>query len=470
MPPQGFCTRMSVLLGPTEYDAFAASWERPRPTSLRLNPLKPSPPAIHSHFQLTPVPWTPDGYYCSQAIRPGQSPLHDAGAYYLQEASAMAPAVLLDVHPGMRVLDLCAAPGGKSAQLAAALNGHGLLLSNEIDPKRAAILSRNMERMAVSNALILNEHPAALAARFPSSFDRILVDAPCSGEGMFRKEEAAVTGWSEDQIAACARRQREILESAAHMLRPGGRLVYSTCTFAPEENEGVVSSFLHAHPDFTVAAADAPWFSPGRPDWITNPAPGLERTFRLWPHKLTGEGHYAAILERTGSQPPQSWSPEHPIPEPPELRDFRAALSLPIPEGHLISFGRTVWQAPEDLPSLRGLRVLRPGLELGEVRKGRLEPSHAWALWLRDCPASVSFPAGSPEIAAYLSGAPIPGESRGWTLVQVDGLTLGWCKGSAGILKNHYPKGLRREISRIEQTTSIDRPSGQEETIWQTKC
>lgn len=446
MPPKGFCERMTALLGAAEYETFAASWERPRRPSLRLNPLKGSPPAVRESFHLTPVPWTLDGFYYDGAVRPGLSPWHDAGAYYLQEASAMAPATLLDVRPGMRVLDLCAAPGGKSAQLAAMLAGKGLLVSNEIDPKRAAVLSRNLERMAAANALVLNEHPSKLAERFPAAFDRILVDAPCSGEGMFRKEEAAVTGWSEDQILACARRQREILESAAVMLRPGGRLVYSTCTFAPEENEGVISAFLHAHPDFSAATVEANYFSPGRPDWVPNPAPGLERTFRLWPHRLTGEGHFAAVLERTGDEPPEDWKTDETISEPPELRDFRAALGFSLPDGPVLPFGRTLWLVPDGLPPLRGMKVLRPGLELGEVRKGRYEPAHALALWLRDCPAAVNFPAASPEIAAYLSGAPIPGGAAGWNVVTVDGLSLGWCKGSGGVLKNHYPKGLRREI------------------------
>lgn len=448
MPPKGFRERMSALLGPEEYNALALSWSRPRRPSLRLNPLKGWPQDIFERFRLVPVPWTADGYYFDPGFRPGLSPWHDAGAYYLQEASAMAPAVLLDARPGMRVLDLCAAPGGKSSQIAAALDGRGLLVSNEIDPKRAAVLARNLERLAVSNALVLNEHPARLAERFPGAFDRVLVDAPCSGEGMFRKEEAAVSGWCVELIHACARRQREILESAAVMLRPGGRLVYSTCTFAPEENEGVISSFLHDHPDFSVSVVDAPLFAPGRPDWVSDPAPGLERAFRLWPHLLDGEGHFAAVLERMGDRPCCGWEAGPPAPEPSELRDFRDALAIPLPAGRLFPFGRTLWMAPEEIPPLHGLKVLRTGLELGEVRKGRFEPAHAWAVWLRDCPAAVNFPADSPEIAAYLSGAPVPGGANGWVPIMADYLTLGWCKGSGGILKNHFPKGLRHEIRR----------------------
>ena len=291
MIPEQFTLRMRRLLG-EDYDAFSASFSRPRAVGLRLNPLKGTSLPDLSAFSLTPVPWEPCGYYYDPETRPGKSAYHEAGLYYLQEASAMAPAALLDPKPGERVLDLCAAPGGKSTQLAGKMQGRGLLVCNEISPKRAKILASNIERLGIANALVLNEHPQRLEARFEGFFDKILVDAPCSGEGMFRKEEAAVTDWSEETVFMCARRQAEILHSAALMLRPGGRLVYSTCTFSPEENEGSVSEFLKTHPDFSIEAVDAPWFSPGRPDWIECPAPGLEQTFRLWPHRLLGEGHY----------------------------------------------------------------------------------------------------------------------------------------------------------------------------------
>ena len=296
MIPEQFTLRMRRLLG-EDYDAFAASFSRPRAVGLRLNPLKGTSLPDLSAFLLTPVPWEPCGYYYDPETRPGKSTYHEAGLYYLQEASAMAPAALLDPKPGERVLDLCAAPGGKSTQLAGKMQGRGLLVCNEINSKRAKILASNIERLGIANALVLNEHPQRLEARFEGYFDKILVDAPCSGEGMFRKEEAAVTDWSEETVLMCARRQAEILHSAAQMLRPGGRLVYSTCTFSPEENEGSVSEFLHTHPDFSIEAVDALWFSPGRPDWIEHPVPGLEKTFRLWPHRLLGEGHYCAERE-----------------------------------------------------------------------------------------------------------------------------------------------------------------------------
>ena len=289
MLPEGFEARMRALLG-SEYEDFLASFDRPLCTGLRRNPLKTGFTGDLSRFSLSPVPWCPTGFYYAAVSRPGLSPYHAAGLYYLQEPSAMAPAELLDPQPGERVLDLCAAPGGKSTQLAGKLRGKGLLVCNEINAKRAKILSGNIERLGISNALVLNEHPKRLEERFAGYFDKILVDAPCSGEGMFRKEEAAVTDWTEDTNAICANRQLEILTSAAAMLRPGGRLVYSTCTFSPVENEGVISDFCGKIPIFSVEKPDVPFFSPGRPDWVANPAPGLEKTFRLWPHKLLGEG------------------------------------------------------------------------------------------------------------------------------------------------------------------------------------
>ena len=444
MFPPAFLRRMEALLGPADYEAFLAAAQRPRAVALRRNTLKQLPAVAVGD----PVPWAKDGYYYDPDTRPGLSPYHDAGAYYLQEASAMAPAGLLDVRPGMAVPDLCAAPGGKSSQIAALLEGRGLLVSNEIHPKRAAVLARNLERMGAANALTLNEHPQRLAERFPGFFDRILVDAPCSGEGMFRKEEAAVADWSVETVQMCARRQREILESAAAMLRPGGRLVYSTCTFAPEENEGVLSDFLWAHPEFSVGGADAPWFAPGRPDWVENPASGLERTFRLWPHKLRGEGHFAAILQKADGGPAAPQDEEPSIREPKELAEFRAAAGAEVPEGKLIAFGKSLCLAPENLPALRGLKVLRPGLELGQVLKNRFQPAHAWAMWLPSAASTADFPADSPEIETYLSGGTIAGPQTGWTLLTVDGLGLGWVKGSGGVLKNHLPKGLRRMVKQ----------------------
>ena len=441
MIPKEFLDRMETMLG-EEYPAFAASLERPLQKGLRLSQRKKLS-GRELPFVLEPVAWAENGYHYDPGDRPGKHPFHEAGLYYLQEPSAMAPANLLRPEPGERVLDLCAAPGGKSTQLGDMLEGKGLLVCNEINSKRARILSRNIERMGISNALVLNMHPKDLEGRFPEFFDKILVDAPCSGEGMFRKEEAAVTDWSPETVEMCAQRQKEILDSAAEMLRPGGILCYSTCTFAPEEDEGAVASFLERHPEFGVLKAEAPWLSPGNPQWGKPERPELSDTFRLWPHKLGGEGHYAALLQKAGESSGQMLSTRKPEKMPPELEGFLKEMDISLPEGRLMTFGPSLYLVPEEMPELKGLKVLRPGLELGQVKKGRFEPAHALALWLSGAKNTADFPADSREIRDYLKGQVIPGNNTGWTLITVEGLSLGWAKGSGGQLKNHFPKGLR---------------------------
>lgn len=429
MLPEAFLQRMEAQLG-SEYPAFLESLERPRAVALRFNPMKGERPMLP--FVGAPVPWEPGGFYYDPETRPGLHVYHEAGVYYLQEASAMAPVALLDPKPGERVCDLCAAPGGKTTQIAGRMLGQGFLVCNEINPKRAKILSRNIERMGVANALVTNEHPETLASRFPGFFDRVLVDAPCSGEGMFRKEEVAVTDWSQETVQMCARRQREILDSAARLVRPGGRLVYSTCTFAPEEDEETVAAFLEAHPEFTPEPVEAPWFVPGE-----------NASYRMWPHRLLGEGHFAAVLRKTqgesgevpacpGEKCPKAWE------------SFAKELDITLPEGKAVSFGQSLYWAPMELPELNRLKVLRPGLELGTERKGRFEPAHALALWLKTCAVAESFPPESPEMKAYLHGDIVPSGKKGWCLVQAGGYAIGWGKGDGSVLKNHYPKGLRR--------------------------
>lgn len=429
MLPEAFLARMAVQLGP-EYPAYLESLQRPRAVALRFNPLKGSAPTLP--FVMDSVPWEPCGYYYDPDFRPGLHPFHEAGVYYLQEASAMAPAAMLDPQPGERICDLCAAPGGKSSQIAGRLNGTGFLLCNEINPKRAKILSRNIERLGIANALVTNEHPATLASRFPGFFHRVMVDAPCSGEGMFRKEETAITDWSQETVEMCALRQREILHSAAQLVCPGGRLVYSTCTFAPEENEQTVAAFLQSHPDFYPEQLEAPWFSGGE-----------NGSFRLWPHLLKGEGHFLAVLRRRG---------EIDVPEvnirpgkaPKEWIAFAKELGITLPEGRPVIFGQSLYWAPAEMPDIARLKVLRPGLELGVLKKDRFEPAHALALWLKGSRSHMDLPADSPQIAAYLHGEVLPCSVRGWCQVTVDGYGLGWGKGDGTVLKNHYPKGLRR--------------------------
>ena len=441
MIPSEFLTRMQTMLGP-EYDEFLKSLDRPLQKGLRLSRRKKLT-GDDLPFALEPVAWAENGFHYGGEDRPGKHPYHEAGLYYLQEPSAMAPAELLRPQPGDRVLDLCAAPGGKSTQLGDMLAGAGLLVCNEINPKRAKILSRNIERMGIPNALVLNMHPRDLEGRFPGFFDKILVDAPCSGEGMFRKEEAAITDWSQDTVEMCAARQAEILDSAAKMLRPGGLLCYSTCTFAPEEDEGAMAAFLDRHPDFHVVKTYAPWFAPGNPAWGQPQNAEIADTFRLWPHKLGGEGHYAALLQRDGDADCAFLPPPKTEKAPKELTEFLDTMEIMLPEGNLISFGPSLYLAPPDMPDLKGLKVLRPGLELGQAKKGRFEPAHALALWLDTAKTTADFPADSREIDDYLHGQVIPGTQSGWTLVTVDGLSLGWAKGSGGQLKNHFPKGLR---------------------------
>ena len=429
MLPQEFLDRVKNQLG-EEYPAFLESLERPRAVALRFNPLKGDAPSLL--FIKEPVPWEQQGYYYDPDARPGLHPYHEAGVYYLQEASAMSAVSLLDPQPGERVCDLCAAPGGKTTQIAGKMAGEGFLLCNEINPKRAKILSRNIERMGVANALVTNEHPARLAEKYPGFFHRVLIDAPCSGEGMFRKEEAAVTDWSQETVEMCARRQAEILQSGAELVAPGGRLVYSTCTFAPEENEQAIGNFLQNHPEFSPEDVSAPWF--------TQVGTGM---FRLWPHKLLGEGHFVAVLRKTGGE-------ETEIPEenggkiPKEWVAFSKELNISLPAGKLIAFGQSLFWAPKDMPQIKGVKVLRPGLELGELKKDRFEPAHALALWLKNAENTLSLAPDSPQMAAYIRGETVPCNSRGWTLVKAGDFSIGWGKADGNVLKNHYPKGLRR--------------------------
>ena len=429
MLPEAFLNRMTAQLG-DEYEDFLKSLERPRAVALRFNPLKGDAPALP--FVMDPVPWEPEGYYYDPDSRPGLHPFHEAGVYYLQEASAMSPVALLDPQPGERVCDLCAAPGGKTSQIAGRMLGQGFLLCNEYSPKRAKILSRNMERMAVANALVVNEDTAVLAKRFPAGFDKVLIDAPCSGEGMFRKEEAAVTDWSQETVEMCARRQAEILHNGAQMVRPGGRLVYSTCTFAPEEDELAVAAFLESHPDFEPEVMETPWFVP-----VENGG------HRMWPHKLLGEGHFAAVLRKKGDGEAEYDSIQG-VKLPAEWVAFAKDLGIKLPPGQALMFGPSLYWVPEGMPKLDRLKVLRPGLELGVVKKGRFEPAHALALWLKTCANVQDYPADSQEIARYIHGDVVPSQKKGWCLVTAGGFSLGWGKGDGNVLKNHYPKGLRR--------------------------
>ena len=450
LPPE-FLDRMKTLLG-DEYDGFLSSYESPPCRGLRLNTLKLSEESFLRvcPFELSRVPWAAEGFYIENGARPGLHPYHDAGAYYIQEPSAMSVAGLLDPRPGEAVLDLCAAPGGKTTHIAQKMRGSGILIANEIVSGRANILAQNVERMGVTNCVVTNETPSRLAGKFDGCFDRILVDAPCSGEGMFAKEENAAAEWSPENVTMCAARQLEILDCAASMLKGGGRLVYSTCTFSPEENERNVRRFLEKHPEFELEDAELPQgMSRGRPEWADGWS-GASLTFRIWPHISRGEGHFAAVLKKDGgysrSLPVASASSEEERMK--YFSDFCGRyLRTPL-EGRRLCVKDRLYIIPESCPDMAGLRVLRAGVYAGDFKKSRFEPSHTLAMALKKEQAVnvLDMKSGSEELELYLQGSELRPHSgvEGWTLMCVDGLSIGWGKSVSTGVKNHYPRGLRR--------------------------
>ncbi len=451
--PSTFAERMQRLLGNEAADFFDALQTEPV-VGLRLNTLKCDAAVLAAlSIQVAPVPWAPEGYVVRESeVALGRHPYHAAGCYYLQDPSAMLPVALLDPQPGEAVLDIAAAPGGKATFIAARMQGQGLLVANEVVRGRVAALVENVERFGAPHVLITNEDPSRLAAVWEARFDAVLVDAPCSGEGMFRKNPAAASHWRETHVQGCALRQRHLLDDAARLVRPGGRLVYATCTFAPEENEAVIAHFLRTHPDFELVEPPSwPGCAPGRPDWVAPElAEGLplERCVRLWPHRALGEGHFAALLRRQGARDPWAWRLADGRLTGRVRRDvatfWRETMRIPLPEKGWAAFGEAWHLLPVAEREWRDVSVVRAGLRVGVARRGRFEPAHALALHLS--PEDVQRVASlSKEMAeAYLRGAPIErsGE-RGWTLVAVDGYALGWGKQVGRVLKNHYPKGLR---------------------------
>lgn len=464
--PADFLEKMKELLG-EEYHNFLESYESKKYQALRLNSLKLKEVECEWEYikeelgilDTAEVPWAKAAYYYEEEVHPGKHPYHEAGVYYIQEPSAMAPAALLAPNPGERVLDLCAAPGGKSTQLAFFLGQEGLLISNEIHPARCKILSQNVERMGIRNAIVTNEDSAVLAKHFKEFFHKIMVDAPCSGEGMFRKNSEAIEEWSKEQVLVCANRQAMILNNAAKMLMPGGTMVYSTCTFSVEENEQVIARFLEEHEEFESLEQDVPWFDKGK----------IKGTYRLFPHHIKGEGHFVALLHKKG-QPIQE------VQRKPAKRENKSVLDKvqtqayqefikqtlsekaadAFPIENFMLFGDQLYCLPKDAPSLKGLHVLRAGLHLGTFKKNRFEPSHALALTLdvKNVQRSVSFLPTDTRIGAYYRGESlylreedgVREDEKGWCLVCVNGYSAGWGKLSAYQLKNHYPKGLRKEV------------------------
>lgn len=459
--PIEFENKMKAFLG-NEWDDFLYSYDNNRFQALRFNILKVQSPEERMRILKVlgissdkRVSWANEAYYFDENVRPGKHPYHEMGLYYIQEPSAMSAAALLAPKPGMRVLDLCAAPGGKSTQLATYLGDSGLLVSNEINTQRSRILSQNIERMGIKNAIVTNEDSFVLASHFPGFFNAIQVDAPCSGEGMFRKLPEAIEQWSMENVAICAARQKEILDNAAVMLKPGGTIVYSTCTFSKEENEDVIEYFLEKHSDFT-----------------------LEEMERFWPHKVDGEGHFVAKLVRRGSvdtgfksdrqtkkiknnknrknetKPALTKENMKLLSEflDETISDDMAAL---IKNSRLVMFGEQLYRLPDMEVDIKGLKVQRAGLHIGEFKKQRFEPSHSLALALKLSEAKnvVKLTCDNPQTIGFFNGQSVMLSDeqaaeckKGWALVCVDGYPAGWGKVNGTQVKNHYPKGLRNKI------------------------
>ena len=501
--PEEFEIKMKKLLG-AEYEEFLASYDSPRNFGLRVNVDKISPDEFEkiAPFHLTKIPWTENGYYYEEQDMPARHPFYYAGMYYLQEPSAMTPASRLVSQPGDKVLDLCAAPGGKATELGARLHGQGVLVANDISASRAKALLKNIEVFGIRNSFVVNEVPAKLAEKFPEFFDKILVDAPCSGEGMFRKDPAVAKVWDGNKPFECAKQQKEIITRAAQMLAPGGDMLYSTCTFSPEENEQVIQFLLDSRDDMEIREIQ-PYegFAPGRPDvayegWdgeCTDPVrrkmgtPDLKKCVRIWPHKMAGEGHFLALLHKKapGEEVAKEQNCEKVLantakhsaisdikgigkPETKALTEFFADVSMEMNWKQVEVRKGQVYLVPEALGTRKGLVFLRNGLYLGEIRKDRFEPSQSFAMALKkeEYTAVVDLDYSDVRVEKYLRGETLEVDDivehnlqeaekmsdtksmkkrleKGWQLVCVNGYPLGWGKLVNGTLKNKYHAGWR---------------------------
>ena len=458
--PQQYLERMQRLLG-DEFGAFVSSYTQSPQIGLRVNLLKISPTQFRElyPYKLDPIPWSPSGFRLLDLdqgqITPGKHPYHAAGLYYLQEPSAMLVAELLDPKPGEKILDLCAAPGGKTTQLASLMQNRGLLVANEIHSKRVWDLAENLERWGARNTVITNEQPERLAIHFGAYFDRVLVDAPCSGEGLFRRDPGARASWNIKLIEGCSIRQTNILQIAGSLVRPGGLLVYSTCTFAPEENEGSLQRFLELQPGFKIIdLPNVPGSDPGHPDWLSEQGSGsLKSAIRMWPHHIQGEGHFVAILQKTDGANTQ-YAPSQIKRKIPKvaLDQFKTFVN-----DNLITFtdtdnlslvGSYLYESAEEWPDFGSIRVIHPGWWLGTFKKNRFEPAHAFAQGLNRAQIQnyIDFRCDDKELINYLHGENLPARNApsGWVVIMIDGFPIGWGKSIQGVIKNAYPRGLRR--------------------------
>lgn len=455
--------RMERMLG-EEYGRWLETYGQDPVQGIRINPAKITQEEWERlcPWGIRPVMWNRDGYYCEPGSRPAKDAYYYAGLYYVQEPSAMAPAAVLGVKPGQKVLDLCAAPGGKSTQLGAQLKGRGILVSNDISASRAKALLKNLEMAGITNACVTAEEPGRLAEVFAGYFDKILVDAPCSGEGMFRKEPELIKSWQEKGPAAYVPLQREILTQAARMLKPGGELVYSTCTFSEEEDEGAVGWLLANMPEMELVPIK-PW--EGAAGGTKN-----EPVIRLFPHKAEGEGHFVALFRKKGNDAGNGnadgghawkkagkkgswgagWEDAGSLDAVAGFADWEALLAHPFDRGRMMRREGQLYLLPEGFDPGWRLRYLRTGLLLGSVGKGRFEPSQAVAMALGrgEFAHTFSMEREDTRVIRYLKGEsllPAAGEEvfGGWVLVCVDGFPLGWAKSCGRMLKNKYYPGWR---------------------------
>ena len=453
-----FQDNMKALLG-KDYPEYEKCFSEKRLYGLRANRLKISPDKLKNicDFDLKDIPWIDNGFYYDGSVRPGKNPYYYAGLYYLQEPSAMTPANRIDIKPGDCVLDLCAAPGGKSTELGAKLDGKGILISNDISNSRAQALLKNIELFGISNAVVMSEAPYKLSKKLPGFFDKILIDAPCSGEGMFRKDPSVMKAWNEKSNDTYAALQREILGFAVNMLKPGGRLMYSTCTFSPKENEESVSFVLDNFPDMRLIDIEPYEGFEGGITVYGNKSPKLEKCVRIWPHKMHGEGHFLAYFEKKPSEyhntvlPAKNDISIKELKKQTELFEFLSHVRVNFDISRInIRPNGSVTYLPENMPDLSGLRLMRTGLLLGEIKKNRFEPSQALAMSLKDSQFDncISFSADDPNTIKYLKGETIDIDGshslkNGWCLVCVEHYPLGFAKLNGCTLKNKYLSGWR---------------------------
>lgn len=509
--PERFLSVMQEILG-DEYDSFLSEFDDRRHFGLRVNTSKITKEEFEriAPFHLTPIPWVDNGYFYEKDDNPARHPFYAAGLYYLQEPSAMTPASRLKIKPGEKVLDLCAAPGGKATALAANLQGEGLMVANDINTARARALLRNIELFGIRNSFVTNEPPHVLAEKFPEFFDRIMVDAPCSGEGMFRKNPLVVEAWEEKGPEYFSALQKDIIVHAADMLKPGGTMFYSTCTFSPLENESTITWLLQERPEMEVIPMeDYEGFSQGLTsygDLTFHPACAMTR--RIWPHHMSGEGHFLALLHKKEDLFPSASSvdfveeidsfEEEAYEKKAAKKAKKAAKKAGKAQGkgknkagkntakasreqneileeflsllkgeladiidlsHIEVRGDKVYYVPQAGLESRGVHFLRNGVYLGDLKKNRFEPSQPFALILSaDSFSSVlDFKENDERLQAYMRGETLTvddiicqkqaqGEStkNGWYLLTVEGYPLGFGKLAGSLLKNKYPVGWRK--------------------------